>query len=76
MQIAFKRHEKVKLLINPNLEYIEYEPGFENSPIKKGATGKVNIILPNGQYHVAIENKKGEKIAYVPVSEDSIESIE
>ncbi len=80
MQTKFKRHQKVKLLIAPDSEYIEYhneEENMENKPeIKKGMIGEVNIILPNGQYHVRILNKKGEIIAYAPMSEDSLEAVD
>jgi len=76
MQTKFKRHQAVKLLADPNPEYIEYYNEKE-APIKKGATGKINILLPNGQYHVAIINKKTEEIiAYVEVPEESLEKIE
>ena len=53
MQTKFKRHQPVKLLIDPNPEYTE---PYAEPPIviKKGMTGKINIILPNGQYHVEI----------------------
>ena len=75
MRTKFKRHEKVKLKINPDLEYIEYQPGFENTQIKKGAIGKINILLPNGQYHVEIINEKNETIAYLPIDEEFLEEV-
>ena len=79
MQTKFKRHEKVKLLRDPNQEYIEYhneeEEDFEEIPIKKGMTGEINILLPNGQYHVRVFDKKGKEIAYVPMSEEFLEAI-
>lgn len=74
MQTAFKRHQEVILKSNPNPEYTEYHEGFENSEIKEGMKGKINILLPNGQYHVEVLNKKGEVIAYVLMSEDDLES--
>ena len=83
MQTKFKRHQKVRLLLAPDKEYIEYhdenlenpeENQDEKPQIKKGMTGKINIILPNGQYHVAILNEKEEIIAYVMVSEDFLEA--
>lgn len=80
MQTKFKRHQKVRLLHDPNPEYIEYhnpEENLENQPeIKKGMIGKINIILPNGQYHVGILDKKGNTIAYVPLDEESLEAVE
>lgn len=75
MQTKFRRHQKVRLLVNPDQEYIEYRSD-EEVPIKKGMTGMVNVILPNGQYHVAIFDEEGNVIAYVPLSEDDIEAIE
>ncbi len=75
MQTKFKRHQKVRILREPDPEYIEY---YEDTPepIKKGMTGKINILLPNGQYHVEILNEKGETIAYAPFSEDDLEAID
>ncbi len=80
MQTKFKRHQKVKILVNPNPEYVEYHnesEDLENQPkITKGMLGKINIILPNGQYHVEILDKKGNTVAYVPLDEDSLEAAE
>ncbi len=80
MQTKFKRHEKVKLLSDPDQEYVEYhnedEEDFEEIPIKKGMFGRINILLPNGQYHVEVFNKAGETIAYVPMNEEDLERIE
>lgn len=75
MQTKFKRGQKVKLLLAPDPEYVEY---YTEKPveIKKGMTGKINIILPNGQYHVEILDKKGNVIAYAPFSEDNLEAVE
>jgi hypothetical protein len=76
MQTLFKRHQKVRLLVDPDPEYIEYY-SEEEVPIKKGATGKINILLPNGQYHVEIvDEKTGEAIAYVKVDEEGLEAID
>ncbi len=86
MQTKFKRGDKVKLLISPNPEYIEYHEDEEGNiseiPIKKGMIGEINILLPNGQYHVEIyspetkPNSKNKKIiAYVPMAEDYLEAI-
>lgn len=73
MQTKFKRHQKVRLLVDPNAEYVEYYSD-EQIPIKKGMTGKINILLPNGQYHVEIiDEKSGETIAYVPMDEEFLE---
>ncbi len=80
MQTKFKRHQKVKLLVDPNPEYVEYhnaEEDLENQPkIKKGMLGKINIILPNGQYHVEILDKKDKTVAYVAIDEESLEAID
>ena len=80
MQTKFKRHQKVRILRNPDPEYLEYHDEVEESEdqpeIKKGMLGVINIILPNGQYHVAILNDEDEIIAYAPFSEDDLEAIE
>jgi hypothetical protein len=78
MQTKFKRHEVVRLLVNPDSEYIEYSADYDEkqSIIKKGMVGKINIILPNGQYHVEILDEKGEVIAYVPMPEEFLEKAE
>lgn len=75
MNTKFKRHQKVKLLLNPDSEYVEYYSD-EKPEIKKGMSGEINILLPNGQYHVAIKDKKGEVIAYAQMGEDDLEAIE
>ncbi|MBI2452263.1 hypothetical protein HYV50_04285 [Candidatus Pacearchaeota archaeon] len=76
MQTKFKRHQKVRLLADPNPEYVEYY-SEEEPRIKKGMTGKINIILPNGQYHVEIiDEKTGEVIAYAPMDEEFLEKVE
>lgn len=72
MQTKFKRHQKVRLLADPNPEYIEY---YESPvPIKKGSIGKINILLPNGQYHVEILDEKEETLAYAVMDEENLES--
>ena len=75
MQTSFKRHQPVKLLREPNKEYIEYYSDTE-VPIKKGMKGKINILLPNGEYHVEIVDDKGEAIAYVLMHEEDLEAID
>lgn len=75
MQTRFKRHTIVKLLRAPDSEYVEYETE-EPVPIIKGMKGKINILLPNGQYHVAILDKKGDVIAYAPFNEEDLEAAE
>jgi len=70
----------VKIKRVPNLDQVEYN--FEDNEeadkvtIKAGMNGKVNVILPNGQYHVEILDSKGNIIAYAPFSEDDLESAE
>ena len=79
MQTLFKRHDKVRLLIDPDTEYIEYHTentDDEQVPIKKGMIGKINVILPNGQYHVKILDKKGREFAYVMIDEEYLEKVE
>ncbi len=72
MNTKFKRHQKVKLLLSP-LEK-DIEPYAEEKPcIKKGMIGEVNMILPNGQYHILIRDEKGTKIAYVVMDEEAME---
>ncbi len=74
MQHKFKRHQPVKLLRVPADDFIE---PWADPPIKlePGTKGKVNVILPNGMYHVELHNESGEVIAYVAVDEDSLEAI-
>ncbi len=74
MHTKFKRHQKIKLLVDPDIEYVEYYQ--DEIPIKKGMLGKINILLPNGQYHVEILDKKGEVLAYAPMNEEDLELIE
>ena len=65
----------VKLLADPDTDYIEYYTD-DHPPIKKGMIGKINILLPNGKYHVEIIDKDGEAIAYFVMDEDFLESAE
>jgi tRNA A37 threonylcarbamoyladenosine synthetase subunit TsaC/SUA5/YrdC len=77
MQFKFKRHQKVIILVNPDLEYIEYDPSLKKErEIKKGMEGEINIILPNGKYHVKIMDKKGKTIAYAPFNEEDLGAAE
>lgn len=75
MNTKFKRGQKVKILVAPDQEYVEY---YSDTPVKieKGMVGKINMLLPNGQYHVEIHDKKGNIIAYAPFSEEYLELIE
>ena len=80
MQTKFKRHQEVKLLIDPNPEYIEYSTENESeedikTPIKKGVIGKINTILSNGSYHVEVFDENGESLAYVLIDEEYLEAI-
>ena len=74
MQTKFKRHQEVRLKSDPDKEYIEYYDDKE-PPIKKGMTGKINILLPNGQYHVEIIDENGDAVAYVVMDEELLEAI-
>jgi len=79
MQTKFKKRQKVKLLADPDAEYVEYHTentGEEQVPIKKGMIGEINIILPNGRYHVRILDDKGQELAYVPMDEEFLEAVE
>jgi len=76
MNYKFKRHQKVVLLRVPNPEYIEYENEDSKVKIESGMKGEINIILPNGQYHVRIFDSKGNVIAYAPFNEEDLESAE
>jgi len=79
MQTKFKRRQKVKLLTDPNPEYIEYHTehtGHENIPIKKGMLGEINLILPSGRYHVKIFDEDGEELAYAPMDEEELEAVD
>ena len=65
------------LLVDPDQEYVEYDPSLKKEvPIKKGMEGEINIILPNGKYHVKIMDKKGNTIAYAPFDEEQLGSTE
>lgn len=74
MHTAFKRHQKVKLLSAPNEDDIE--PYAENVQIKAGMIGFVNILLPNGRYHVKIEDDEGNELAYIVMDEEQLQAVE
>lgn len=79
MNPKFKRHDKVRLLVDPDPEFVEYHTentDDEQTPIKKGMIGEINLLLQNGQYHVKILDDKGRELAYVPMDEDFLEKIE
>jgi len=84
MNTKFKKHQAVKILVLPNAEFLEYHDpedeekalSGEHPEIKKGMTGRINMILPNGQYHVELHDSKGSIIAYAAFSEDDLESLE
>ena len=85
MQTKFKRGDKVRLLIDPDPEYTEYhedsEGNLPDTKIKKGMVGEINMLLPNGQYHIEIydPSSKGSNkkiLAYVPMAEDYLEAAE
>lgn len=75
MNFKFKRHQNVRLLINPKEDDIE---PYADPPqqIKKGMLGTVNLILPNGRYHVRIADDKDNEIAYVVMDEEYLEAAE
>ena len=74
MNTKFKRHQRVRLLSKPRAEDIEpYQP---NVKINSGIEGTINILLPNGRYHVKISDKKGDEVAYVAMDEEQLESLD
>ena len=80
MNTKFRRHQKVRLLRAPLVDDIEpYADNPEETKpveIKAGMPGKINLILPNGQYHVEIVNDKGDTIAYIAIDEEGLENNE
>lgn len=72
MQTKFKRHQDVKINISPNPEYVEFHEGVI-APISPGMKGKINILLPNGQYHVEIFDSDGNSVAYAAMNEEDLE---
>ncbi len=79
MKTKFKRHQLVKIMIVPDLEYVEYhnenEDNIPDIPIKAGMKGRINIILPNGQYHVEILDAREQIFAYAPFNEEDLEAL-
>ncbi len=77
MHTKFRRHQSVILLVDPNPDYVEYYTEDGSKPeIKKGMIGRINILLPNGQYHVAIIDKNTNKtLAYVMLAEEDVEVV-
>ena len=73
MKFKFKKNDIVRIKILPDNEYLEYSPDFEDFKLKKGMKGKINVILPNGKYHIEIMNDKDEIVAYAPFDESQIE---
>jgi len=79
MQTKFKRHSFATLKRVPDPEYLEYnlenlDDGEEKPVIEKGMKAKINLILPNGQYHVEIFDEKGNVIAYAAMNEEDLET--
>ena len=73
-----KRHDKVRLKNIPDYDYIEYfnKDQEDLTPeIKRGMEGQINVILPNGKFHVEIKNDRGETVAYVVAGEEELEKI-
>jgi len=79
MNTKFKRHQKVRLLRAPDPEYVEYHEELneeeEKPEIVKGMKGVINLLLPNGQYHVEIHDLEGKILAYCSMSEDDLEVV-
>ncbi len=79
METKFKRGSKVKILNSPDAEYVEYHTensGEEQTKIVAGMTGKINVILSSGKYHVEIFDENGKEFAYAPFEEESLEAAE
>jgi len=77
MQTKFKRHQKVRLLKNPDPEYMEYHNELndeEQIPIIKGMIGEINLVLPTGDYHVKFKDEHGHNIAFVKMAEEDLEA--
>lgn len=74
MQTKFKRHQQVRILADPLEDDVE---PYADPPVKitSGMKGKINVILPNGQYHVEIIDDNDETIAYIALDEDQLEAI-
>jgi hypothetical protein len=72
MQTQFKRHQMVIIKRLPDPEQIEWYG--EEQPLEKGMKGTINILLPNGTYHVEIKDAQGETLCYAPFDEDDLEA--
>ena len=72
MQTQFKRHQAVMLLRIPDRERIEWYG--DEQPLTKGMSGTINILLPNGQYHVEIKDKAGAILCYAPCNEEDLQA--
>lgn len=79
MNHKFKKHDRVKLKISPLVDDIEYTSEVlaedEEPAVLAGMEGEINLILPNGSYHVRVFDENGRAIAYVMLDEDSLESL-
>ena len=74
--MEFKRHQLVKIKVVPDPEYVEYhETDAPEQPLKRGMLARVNIMLPNGRYHVEILNpdNTAEVLAYAPFDAEQLE---
>lgn len=74
MHTQLRRHDKVRLIAAPDPDYIEYYTD-DQAPIPSGTHGTINVILPNGKYHIRIE-KNGQEYAYVVMDEEALEKID
>lgn len=73
MDTKFRRQEYVILKRAPLSE--DTEPWIEEIAVKAGMKGKINVILPNGRYHVEIYDENGKVVAYAAMDEDDLERI-
>ncbi len=72
MNTAFKRHQAVTILRIPDLDRVEWYE--KEQPLTKGMQGTINILLPNGQYHVEIKDKAGNILCYAPFNEEDLQA--
>ncbi len=79
MHTLFKKHQTVRLLRDPDPEYVEYHNEGEiegkEVPLTKGMRGRINLLLSNGQYHVEIFDTKGNILAYALMGEEDLEAV-
>ena len=73
MNTLFKRHQMVKIKRVPLASDVEWYA--DEQPLMKNMTGKINILLSNGSYHVELHDAKGIVLGYMICSEDDLEAM-